>query len=125
MEKKKLEKEKKKVEREKRKAEKVKEKEEKRLMREAKKQERSKQQLDLAPEFDKLTLNGGTISDTGSDAGSDATCPICGMHYGDRDSVMWICCDKCDQWFDFGCAMISEDNIPDNFFCKVCMGENN
>lgn len=44
-----------------------------------------------------------------------AACPICGLMYVDDDGV-WICCDRCDQWFDIHCTDISSETSPEKYF---------
>ena len=51
----------------------------------------------------------------------EAVC-CCGVAYQEvTESVEdWICCDKCDSWFHFGCAGIDPTFIPQNFLCQGC-----
>ena len=34
---------------------------------------------------------------------SVAECPCCGIIYGSGDdlNLLWICCDGCDNWYDW------------------------
>lgn len=50
----------------------------------------------------------------------NAICPKCGLAYGDDDGL-WVCCDECDEWFNFECTNISDEEfIPDIFVCDSC-----
>ena len=51
---------------------------------------------------------------------SEAECPKCGLLYGET-SEQWICCDGCDTWLDLQCANISNNNIPDEYYCSDCL----
>lgn len=67
----------------------------------------------LDEEFEALQIHGD------SDAESFAQCPICGLIYGEDESV-WICCDICNTWYDLKCSMVTDDNIPDEYICQDC-----
>jgi len=41
---------------------------------------------------------------------SEAECPKCGLIY-----------DGCDTWLDLQCANISNNNIPDEYYCSDCL----
>lgn len=45
----------------------------------------------------------------------NAACPICGLMCVDDDGV-WICCDRCDQWFDIHCTDISSETLLEKYF---------
>jgi len=62
-------------------------------------------------DFDKLVI----LSDTES----EAECPKCGLVYG-NDEATWICCDRCNTWYDVECAGVSENEIPDDYICEDC-----
>ena len=53
------------------------------------------------------------------DSGEDnATCPKCGIRYVDS-SEKWICCDRCDKWFNKSCTNIKR-RVPKVFHCEKC-----
>lgn len=52
-------------------------------------------------------------------AKSEARCPNCGHMYG-QDEAIWICCDRCNTWFDLECVGIFEGTIPSEFACDNC-----
>lgn len=102
------------------------EKERKRLVREEKKKEKEKK--DKAKRGRK---KGGKKQADIDDAIADlkifseeddnAVCPKCGKVYPD-DGGLWVCCDKCDNWFDFECTNIpSRRRIPEIFICDSCV----
>ena len=73
-----------------------------------------------ASEEEQLILNMSALCDSdASSTSSDATCPTCGLFYGE-DSSVWICCDTCETWFDLECSGCDPDNIPSDFVCKLC-----
>ena len=116
-------KEQKKHEREDRKREKEKKREERKREREEKKwKERDKEQRKtergrgkelniIVEEFENLAIDSSD---------DEATCPKCGTLCS-TDSGLWICCDKCDQWYNFACTnIVSESEVPDIFVCDLC-----
>lgn len=46
-------------------------------------------------------------------------CPICNALYDDSSSI-WICCDKCNLWYNLECTNVPEDGIPDTCYCDRC-----
>lgn len=133
-----IERERKKKEREQKKLEAERKKKEKKCMREAKKQEaekrareqRRRQQTERQPKGTRTTRATARSGDLGlcgdfdklvisSDTESEAECPKCGLVYGD-DEATWICCDRCNTWYDVECAGVSENEIPDDYICEDC-----
>lgn len=62
-----------------------------------------------------------SINRSGSEE-SEVECLNCGLVYGcSNDDEVWVQCDNCEQWWDFGCTEISDqDDIPDTFLCTKC-----
>jgi len=133
-----IERERKKKEREQKKLEAERKKKEKKCMREAKKQEaekrareqRRRQQTERQPKGTRTTRATARSGDLGlcgdfdklvisSDTESEAECPKCGLAYGD-DEATWVCCDRCNTWYDVECAGVSENEIPDDYICEDC-----
>lgn len=52
----------------------------------------------------------------------DAVCPKCGKNYTDDESDgPWICCDRCNSWFDLKCTNFgSKRSTSDAYFCEKC-----
>jgi len=63
--------------------------------------------------------------ETSSTDSDSTTCPLCGMVFADDDTGdFWICCDRCDQWFDRKCTRIRNSRkIPDSYICEKCVKE--
>ncbi|WBW75175.1 transcription elongation regulator, PHD finger Bye1 [Schizosaccharomyces osmophilus] len=43
---------------------------------------------------------------------------ICGFQADNGD--VWVQCDGCDCWQHAGCVGLSEETIPESFFCETC-----
>ena len=98
--------------------------EEKKAQREALKKERQekKKQRELAKQSQveplhveemlaELALSG--------DESDDAACPKCGLLYSTDNDNLWVCCDKCELWYDFKCTKLrSKKHIPATYVCK-------
>ena len=50
---------------------------------------------------------------------SDCGCPLCGQHYGEQ-SVTWIQCSDCEEWYDTDCVSLNPDSLPEHFLCVKC-----
>ena len=50
---------------------------------------------------------------------SDCECPLCGQHYGEQ-SVTWIQCWDCEEWYDTDCVSLNPDSLPEHFLCVKC-----
>jgi len=64
------------------------------------KAEKAKQPVeDLETMLEGLTLSDGTAGDDATD--DEAICPKCGKLYSsDTENELWVCCDKCYQWYE-------------------------
>lgn len=52
---------------------------------------------------------------------SSFVCPSCGQLYSEDEDELWICCDKCDQWYDLKCTGLkSKARVPKLFYCLPC-----
>ena len=58
---------------------------------------------DVGSDFEQLTV----VHDN-----SDGECPIFGKLFSEE--CLWVCCDKCQQWYDIQCPKLSRRNSPDN-----------
>ena len=67
----------------------------------------------LDEEFEALQVNSD------EDAESFVQCPIYGLIYDDDES-MWMYCDVCNTWYDIKCALVTDDNVPDEYICRDC-----
>jgi hypothetical protein len=78
-----------------------------------KKQKDKVQQPDLDVVLEELII---------ADDEEDAICPNCGKVFSsDTDKEIWICCDKCSQWYDFKCTHLrSKRRLPDSYICHSC-----
>jgi hypothetical protein len=49
-------------------------------------------------------------------------CFGCKMIFCQNDEVdqLWVCCDRCDKWYCSECHDMSEDSIPDEYYCVKC-----
>lgn len=124
-EEKKKEKEKKKKEKEKKKKEREQQKESKKMEKKDREQKKMDKEIVKKRVLDEAAEQLGAMSlgDTCSGNSELVTvCRICGRIYGDEVDVMWIGCDNpdCEEWYDFGCAGITKDNIPDKYYCIKC-----
>lgn len=75
---------------------------------------------DLETVLEKLTLDDGTAGDDATE--DEAICPNCGKLYSsDTENELWVCCDKCYQWYDFKCTKLrSKKRLPDTYICDLC-----
>ena len=83
------------------------------------KAEKAKQPVeDLETVLEGLTLSDGTAGDDAND--NEAICPKCGKLYSsDTENELWVCCDKCYQWYDFKCTKLrSKRRLPDTYICS-------
>ena len=50
------------------------------------------------------------------------SCGVCHDVYKEYTSKVenWICCDGCDTWYHFVCVGVSEESIPEQYFCDSC-----
>lgn len=101
------------------------EREKRRAEREKKQVEKKKkkcQEKPCAEKLKKLNLEDSTGSESDSESGSDAQCPICGLTYlGDKTHSIWVCCDNCEAWIDFKCSGIKcTSKIPKKYICPNC-----
>ncbi len=79
---------------------------------------RRKNEVRVEQMFEKLTVSDSESSSQNE----DTVCPRCGAVYGDDDMSVWICCDRCDRWFDLKCTSIqSKYHVPDFYFCESCL----
>ena len=73
----------------------------------------------LVAELDQLCIDVDS-----SDSELTATCPSCGGLVFDEDKdETWICCDKCDLWYDLKCSNVSIDGtiFALNVYISVCL----
>lgn len=49
----------------------------------------------------------------------ETRCQVCGAIF-EESSSLGICCDKCDLWYCLECTNLSEENIPDTYYCYRC-----
>ena len=109
-----------KMQKKKEKEEQARERMEKKSKQEKEKKEKKKRNengISIESALDKLTLSDVELSQ------EEATvCPKCGLLYEDGDEeVTWVCCDKCDRWFDWSCTKLrNKKKIPETFFCENC-----
>lgn len=68
-------------------------------------------------EVDTITRN--LRSCTINDQEEETHCPIFNALYDDSCSI-WICCDKCNVWYNLECTNMPEDSVPDSFYCGRC-----
>ena len=55
--------------------------------------------------FAEMQLSDDNDNESSSEAESDTVCPKCGLVYSDSGGL-WVCCDRCNQWFDVKCTNI-------------------
>ena len=48
----------------------------------------------------------------------DGECNGCGRSFADE--CCWVCCDKCDKWYDADCQNLVKENIPESYICTKC-----
>ena len=117
-----LEKRERKRVREEKKAEKERLKKEKEQKKKQKaKAKKAKQPVeDLETVLEGLTLDDGTAGDDATE--DEAICPKCAKLYSsDTENELWICCDKCYQWYDFKCTKLrSIKRLPHTYICDLC-----
>ena len=94
--------------------------EQKKIEREQKKM---KNKIEKMKKVAMLSKSSGALNDDISRTGEEVTdvclCPICGCVYG-ADDTLWIGCDNCDNWYNLSCVGVTEDNIPEVFYCPKC-----
>ena len=73
--------------------------------------------------------NKGVDTNAFSAYKSDDKCQKClhdvpslkkGRGKGMSNTITWVCCDNCNQWFHCACVNIRKDSIPENYFCFNC-----
>ena len=68
-------------------------------------------------EVDIITRNLRSCTIKGQD--KETRCPVCNVLFDDSSSI-WMCCDKCNLWYNLECTNMPEDSIPDSFYCDRC-----
>ncbi len=115
--------------------------ESKKKEREMKKNERKSKQIEIKKKGEMKAKKGKDLTvkmrKNGSAAGKQKTgtqktctlmddescvCPTCGLMYSsDNDDQLWVCCDKCDLWYNFECTGLkSKTRIPKVYYCTCC-----
>ena len=56
-----------------------------------------------------------------TEAEDKCCCGKCGKAYGEEEDELWINCEDCEEWFDAECAEVSEDYVPEHYFCDQCL----
>ena len=86
-------------------------KKEEKLKKKGQKKKKAPHDEDIIRKLKSLTIS--------SESESEAECPKCGLIYGEDEGMTWICCDRCNTWFDLECAGCYKKDIPDEFVCDI------
>lgn len=105
-----------------------KEREEKQSVREKKRNEREQKNEGVSTRSKGVLKKTNERKKTGnlrpvgssSEAESDTVCPKCGLVYSDSGGL-WVCCDRCNRWFDVKCSGIKRRNVPEFYYCEDCV----
>ncbi len=81
------------------------------------KKEQKKKSKPAEKELQRKFKQQCTVSSTSKEDDDDVCCPICVINYKDSSSL-WVCCDKCDTWYNIECTSLKA--VPDEFFCEFC-----